>query len=119
MDISEVKDIPTLQGWAIENNIRLGHLGGEMTPAVDRDPKPYLWKWATVEAAITKMTEVVSLDDAIRRNIGLLNPRDAKGVQANLGLGLQCVLPGEQAISHRRSMSLLRWCCCRSRGCSM
>ena len=55
------------------------------------------------------MTEVVSLDDAIRRNIGLLNPRDAKGVQANLGLGLQCVLPGEQAISHRHSAAAIRF----------
>ena len=65
MDISEVKDIPTLQIWAVENNIRLGHLGGEMTPAADRDPKPYLWKWATVESAILKMTEVVSLEELI------------------------------------------------------
>jgi len=109
VDINQIKDIPTLQTWAIENNIRLGHLGGEMTTPLDRDPKPYLWKWATVEAAITKMTEVVSLDDAIRRNIGLLNPRDAKGVQANLGLGLQCVLPGEQAISHRHSAAAIRF----------
>ena len=89
MDIDQVKDIETLQVWAVENNIRLGHIGGEATPPQDREPKPFLWKWATVDAAITKMTEVVSLDDAIRRNIGLLNPMDGRGVSANIGLGLQ------------------------------
>lgn len=109
MDVSEVKDIESLKIWAVENNIRLGHLGGEMEEPVDRDPKPYLWKWATAEAAILKMTEVVSLQDAIRRNIGFINPRNAKGVQANLGLGLQCVLPGEQAISHRHSAAAIRF----------
>jgi len=109
MDVSEVRDIAGLKTWAVENNIRLGHLGGEPAAPVDREPKPYLWKWATVEAAITKMTEVVSLDDAIRRNIGLLNPRDGRGVSANIGLGLQCVLPGEQAISHRHSAAAIRF----------
>src|SRR2546430_1729249 len=104
MDIGEVSSIDSLKVWAIENNIRLGHLGGE-ADAGPKDPQPFLWKWATLEACIPKMTEVVSLEDAIRRNIGLLNPRDGKGVNATIGLGLQCVMPGEQAISHRHSAS--------------
>ncbi len=108
MDISEVNDIESLKQWAVENDIRLGHLGGAEV-AEDREPKPHLWKWATVEAAIMKMTEVVSLDDAIRRNLGLLNPRNSRGVSANLGLGLQCVLPGEQAPSHRHSAAAIRF----------
>ena len=109
MDISQVRDVESLKVWAAENSIRLDHIGGEPGTVEDREPKPYLWKRATVEAAITKMTEIVSLDDAIRRNIGLLNPRDARGVSANLGLGLQCVLPGEQAISHRHSAAAIRF----------
>ena len=108
MEISEVINLDTLRVWAAENNIRLGHLGGEAN-AGPVDPQPYLWKWATVEGCLTKMTEVVSLDDAIRRNVGLLNPRDGRGVNANLGLGLQCVMPGEQAISHRHSASAIRF----------
>jgi len=107
--IDDVKDIPGLRVWAAENNIRLGHLGGEVEATGPREPQPYLWKWATVEASIRKMTEVVSLQDAIRRNVGLLNPRDGRGVSANIGLGLQCVLPGEQAISHRHSAAAIRF----------
>jgi 1-hydroxy-2-naphthoate dioxygenase len=109
MHLDDVKDIPSLKVWAIENNIRLGHLGGETVSTGPRDPQPYLWKRETVEAAMAKMIKVVSLEDAIRRNLGLLNPRNAKGVNANLGLGLQCVMPGEQAISHRHSAAAIRF----------
>lgn len=107
MDLNEVKDIAGLKLWLAENNIRGGHLG-ERSGGADAAPKPYLWKWAVVEAGITKMTEIVSLHDAIRRNIGLLNPRNGRGV-TSIGLGLQCVLPGEQAPSHRHSAAAFRF----------
>ena len=106
MDGSGVKDIPGLIEWLRENNIRAGHLGpayGERS-----EPKPFLWKWADVEAGMTKMIEIVSMEDAIRRNLGLLNPRNGPGV-TSIGLGLQCVLPGEQAPSHRHSAAAIRF----------
>jgi gentisate 1,2-dioxygenase len=108
MDISEVKDIPALKQWVTEHALRVGHLDGEGAVVTERrGPKPYLWKWADVLACMDKVTELVSLKDAIRRNIGLVNPT-ASG-QPRLSLGLQVVLPGEQAPSHRHTAAAIRF----------
>lgn len=108
MEIEEVKDIPGLQRWSEEHNFRVGHLGGPDEAAIrSRRPRPFLWKWADVEACMTKVTELVSLKDAIRRNIGLVNPT-ASGLP-RLSLGLQVVLPGEQAPSHRHTAAAIRF----------
>lgn len=108
MDVSEVNDIPSLQQWVAEHAFRVGHLGGpDEAAARDRRPRPFLWQWADVEACMTKVTELVSLRDAIRRNIGLVNP--TAGGQPRLSLGLQVVLPGEQAPSHRHTAAAIRF----------
>ena len=108
MEIGEVNDIPAFQQWVKEHGLRIGHIGAEYAaarePAV---PQPYLWKWADVEAGVNKLTELVTLEDAIRRNIGLVNP--TAGGQPRLALGPQVVLPGEQAISHRHSAAAIRF----------
>src|SRR5581483_11031806 len=70
-------------------------------------PQPYLWKWADVEGCMNKVTELVSLKDAIRRNIGLVNPTG--GGHPRLALGVQTVLPGEQAPSHRHTAAAIRF----------
>lgn len=106
MDASEVNDIPGLQRWAAEHAFRIGHIGPNEA-SERRRPGPYLWKWADVEACMTKVTELVSLKDAIRRNIGLVNP--TAGGQPRLSLGLQVVLPGEQAPSHRHTAAAIRF----------
>ncbi len=108
MEISQVHDILALQQWVKEHALRVGHLAGEGDAQNEnRGAGPYLWKWADVEACMNKVTELVSLKDAIRRNIGLVNPT-ANG-QPRLSLGLQVVLPGEQAPSHRHSAAAIRF----------
>jgi gentisate 1,2-dioxygenase len=108
MDISDVHDIPALQQWVKEHALRVGHLAGEGDATNEnKGASPYLWKWAEVEGCMNKVTELVSLKDAIRRNIGLVNPT-ANG-QPRLSLGLQVVLPGEQAPSHRHSATAIRF----------
>jgi gentisate 1,2-dioxygenase len=108
MEIEEVRDIPALQQWVKEHALRVGHLAGEGDAQNEnRGAGPYLWKWAEVEGCMNKVTELVSLKDAIRRNIGLVNPT-AGGVP-RLSLGLQVVLPGEQAPSHRHSAAAIRF----------
>ncbi len=108
MEISDVHDIPALQQWVKQHALRVGHLAGEGDAQNEnRGAGPYLWKWADVEACMNKVTELVSLKDAIRRNIGLVNPT-ANG-QPRLSLGLQAVLPGEQAPSHRHSAAAIRF----------
>lgn len=108
MQLNDVKDIESLKAWMAENNIRGGHLAA--MDREDSEPKPYLWKWDVVEACMTKMIDVVALDEelVIRRNLGLLNPDNARGV-TSIGLGLQCVMPGEQAVSHRHSAAAIRF----------
>ncbi len=108
MDINQVNDIPSLKQWVTEHAFRVGHLDGEgasQEPA--KGPQAYLWKWADVEDCMNKVTELVSLKDAIRRNIGLVNP--TAGGKPRLSLGLQVVLPGEQAPSHRHTASAIRF----------
>src|SRR5436309_3600165 len=108
MEISEVHDIPEFQTWVKEHGLRIGHLGGATeTVRVQNAPRAYLWKWADIEACVSKLTELVSLEDAIRRNIGLVNP--TAGGQSRLALGPQVVLPGEQAISHRHTAAAIRF----------
>jgi len=107
MEISDVQNIPALQQWVKEHALRVGHLGGEFAPPPPPKPQPYLWKWADVEGCMNKVTELVSLEDAIRRNIGLVNP--TAGGLPRLSLGVQVVLPGEQAISHRHTAAAIRF----------
>src|SRR5206468_1298858 len=108
MEIGEVHDIPAFQQWVKEHGLRIGHVTTADAPAPARvRPQPYLWKWTDVEACVHKLTELVSLEDAIRRNIGLVNP--TAGGQPRLALGPQVVLPGEQAISHRHTAAAIRF----------
>jgi len=95
VEIDAVNDIPSLKRWVSEHALRVGHLDGEGAVHTERrGPRPYLWKWNDVEACMNKVTELVSLKDAIRRNIGLVNPT-AEG-KPRLSLGLQVVLPGSR-----------------------
>lgn len=105
MEIANVTDTPSLNQWLTEHNLR----GYWAMVRRSEDPQPYLWKWADIEAGITKAGEVMSIEEAFRRNIGLVNPRNGQGVMANVGLGLQCVLPGESAPQHRHSASAIRF----------
>ena len=106
MDRSEVKDIKSLVRWMNENNFSPRHFDGESR--AEPEAKPYLWKWADVEECMSLVTKFVTTEDTTRRTIPLVNPRNAPGVSI-LGMGLQCILPGEQEISHRHTASALRF----------
>lgn len=107
MDLSSVTDVASLNAYMAERNLRgywtFGERGG------GSGLKPYLWKWADIEPCVTRACELVSIEEAFRRNIGLQNPRNSPGLMANIGLGLQAVLPGESAPSHRHSASAIRF----------
>lgn len=110
MEISGVKDIPELNDWLEEH-----HLQGFWQREHGRptEYKPFLWKWEPIRAALMKATEVVSMDDTGmltgRRNIGLVNPRMGGHPNAIIGLGAQCLLPGEVARAHRHTMAAIRF----------
>src|SRR2546423_4281521 len=73
--------------------------------------KPYLWKYKDVRPYITEAGRLITAKEAIRRVLVLENPgmRGESCITQSLYAGLQLILPGEIAPSHRHSQSALRF----------
>ncbi len=72
---------------------------------------PHLWKWATSRAALMEAGGLISAMEAERRVLVLENPglRGQTRVTHSLYAGLQLIMPGEVAPSHRHTQSALRF----------
>jgi gentisate 1,2-dioxygenase len=72
---------------------------------------PALWKYEQVKPFIARAGEVITAEEAVRRVLILENPalRGQSAVTQSLYAGLQLILPGEIAPSHRHSQSALRF----------
>src|SRR5882672_10447071 len=73
--------------------------------------KPYLWKYKDVRPYITEAGKLITAKEAVRRVLVLENPgmRGESCITQSLYAGLQLILPGEIAPSHRHSQSALRF----------
>ena len=73
--------------------------------------KPYLWKYKDMRPYITEAGKLITAREAIRRVLVLENPgmRGESCITQSLYAGLQLILPGEIAPSHRHSQSALRF----------
>src|SRR5512138_3738932 len=73
--------------------------------------KPYLWKYKDIRPYITEAGKLITAKEAIRRVLVLENPgmRGESCITQSLYAGLQLILPGEIAPSHRHSQSALRF----------
>jgi len=73
--------------------------------------KPCLWKYRDVRPYITEAGKLITAKEAIRRVLVLENPgmRGESCITQSLYAGLQLILPGEIAPSHRHSQSALRF----------
>src|SRR5947207_13842126 len=73
--------------------------------------QPYLWKYKDVRPYITEAGKLITAKEAIRRVLVLENPgmRGESCITQSLYAGLQLILPGEIAPSHRHSQSALRF----------
>jgi gentisate 1,2-dioxygenase len=73
--------------------------------------KPYLWKYKDVRPYIIESGKLITAKEAIRRVLVLENPgmRGESCITQSLYAGLQLILPGEIAPSHRHSQSALRF----------
>ena len=73
--------------------------------------KPYLWKYKEVRPYIMESGRLITAKEAIRRVLVLENPgmRGESCITQSLYAGLQLILPGEIAPSHRHSQSALRF----------
>jgi gentisate 1,2-dioxygenase len=72
---------------------------------------PALWRFADVEPYLARAGELISAEEAVRRVLILENPalRGQSCITQSLYAGLQLILPGEIAPSHRHTQSALRF----------
>jgi gentisate 1,2-dioxygenase len=72
---------------------------------------PALWKYEAVRPLLLRAGELITAKEAERRVLVLENPgmRGASQVTQSLYAGIQLVLPGEVAPSHRHTASALRF----------
>jgi gentisate 1,2-dioxygenase len=72
---------------------------------------PALWKYADVRPFLMRAGEAITAEEAVRRVLILENPklRGQSAITQSLYAGLQLILPGEVAPSHRHVQSALRF----------
>ncbi len=72
---------------------------------------PALWKYAAVRPYLQRAGELITAEEAVRRVLILENPalRGQSAITQSLYAGLQLILPGEVAPSHRHTQSALRF----------
>lgn len=82
---------------------------------VPKEPRPNalpaIWKYAQLRELVMQAGRVISAEEAIRRVLVLENPGlpGKSSLTPNLYGGLQLLLPGEVAPSHRHTQSALRF----------
>ncbi|HWI82062.1 gentisate 1,2-dioxygenase [Ramlibacter sp.] len=82
---------------------------------VPREPAspcvPALWRYDEVRPFLMRAGEVITAEEAVRRVLILENPalRGQSAATQSLYAGLQLILPGEVAPSHRHTQSALRF----------
>ena len=72
---------------------------------------PALWKYEQVRPFLMRAGEAITAGEAVRRVLILENPalRGQSAITQSLYAGLQLILPGEVAPSHRHTQSALRF----------
>jgi gentisate 1,2-dioxygenase len=72
---------------------------------------PALWKYAEARPHLMRAGELITAHEAVRRVLILENPalRGQSSVTQSLYAGLQLIMPGEVAPSHRHTQSALRF----------
>jgi gentisate 1,2-dioxygenase len=78
-------------------------------PAVPCDPA--IWRWDDVKPFLMESGTLITAKEAVRRVLILENPamRGQSVITPSLYAGLQLILPGEVAPSHRHTQSALRF----------
>jgi gentisate 1,2-dioxygenase len=80
-------------------------------PAPTTPCEPAFWRYGEVRPFLMRAGEAISAEEAVRRVLILENPklRGQSAVTQSLYAGLQLILPGEVAPSHRHTQSALRF----------
>ncbi|HXV79202.1 MAG TPA: cupin domain-containing protein [Candidatus Binatia bacterium] len=80
-------------------------------PYPETTVQPWLWKWTDVYESLMRAGDVVSMEEAERRTVRLLNPalRDRQATTHTIHFSFQYVKPGEHARPHRHTAAALRF----------
>ena len=100
------------QRLAAKNTAPLWEVLGEIvTPQPKAGCVPALWRYDDVRALLIDAGELISAQEAERRVLVLENPslRGQSQITPTLYAGVQLVMPGETAPTHRHSASALRF----------
>ncbi|MCC6195849.1 MAG: gentisate 1,2-dioxygenase [Burkholderiales bacterium] len=86
-------------------------LGALVIPEPKSECVPAHWRYATVREHLMEAGRLISAEEAERRVLVLENPgiRGRSSITHTLYCGLQLILPGEVAPSHRHTQSALRF----------
>jgi len=82
-----------------------------LTPEPRPKALPYIWRWAEMRPQVLRAGDLIGTDEAERRVVMLMNPGlgGECAITGTLYAGLQLILPGEVARSHRHSPAALRF----------
>ncbi|MCS6926504.1 MAG: cupin domain-containing protein [Candidatus Binatia bacterium] len=86
-------------------------LGQQLTPTPTSRVRPHLWRWREIRPRLLRAGELVSAAAAERRVLMLLNPglEGQVATTHTLYSGIQLILPGEVARTHRHTPNALRF----------
>lgn len=86
-------------------------LGHVLTPEPRTQVVPHIWRWKELRPQLLRSGDIVSAAEAERRVLMLLNPGLEGQVATTKTLygGLQLILPGEVARTHRHTPNALRF----------
>src|SRR5262245_48243727 len=82
-----------------------------LTPEPKSQARPHLWRWKELRPQLLRAGELVTAAEAERRVLMLLNPglEGRVATTQTLFSGLQLILPGEVAATHRHTPNALRF----------
>ncbi|MDB5850955.1 MAG: gtdA, partial [Rhodoferax sp.] len=95
--------------------LNLAPLWEELHALVPREPNspcvPALWRYADIRPLLMESAELITAEEAVRRVLVLENPAlpGRSSITQSLYAGLQLIMPGEVAPSHRHVQSALRF----------
>jgi gentisate 1,2-dioxygenase len=90
-----------------------GNKAFRFTPTPVSAADPYSWKYQDARARLFELSDLLTVDEAERRNINFVNPALKSFMPAaslpTLRGGIQLLLPGEKAYTHRHSANAFRF----------
>ena len=101
--------------YAQISELNLAPLWESLHTLVPREPNspcvPAIWRYQDIRAFLMESGQLITAQEAIRRVLVLENPalRGQSSITQSLYAGLQLILPGEIAPSHRHVQSALRF----------